>query len=1125
MLQDIHYKSNRWRCLKCGESCCFDDLEWRYRIRMTIADTNEYRQVAVFGRTLQPFFGTSANTFHKFLSYLQSTKCEVADATLKQAVYQVFVGQPFLFGFASANQPKSDISVSSLSHVAGGKGSNSDLIAVQMLSTSLSQMGTVSQQMSQLLNRRTEDSFCPPPSEMTKYINGSPVSVVRKRRSHETRQSLLNSVLDVSDNSNINSLLSVLLSCENSLSNNVSVSSALLNSVDMTEDRAMLKEGNTIGHVKISCGDDVITDPTTSITLVQPGKDYDADNTMDLQPRVSQITSQDDINSDSAMDNTFGKYYKDPDETVDEQPGVSAKISCKEDIDSAMDNTLGEYYTDPGETVNEQYRVSAKILHKDDIDSDSALDSTLGKYYIGPDETMNDSSLLLALNEPSSCNSPKQVPVDVKSVTTETKQSRVGSVGGTVFNYRQDGSAVGEDCQAPADEWEEMPYSEDLDEFLQKAGTEEHGHGVLQNPVGHHNSLLGHSDHTLNAKVSFRHHEMLEPAVYGVRTFDEIVCDSEEIPCFEDPRSQVKHMLERERDGCDQNCGSVMQRDTVKVTHQCGIDRINERSKHVISTIDKDMSVYKDGFLGSKGMVQKTHLAAGEYMQSCNDVSVPVNERMVTDGTMDRVCWEDMPESEDLEQFLLEAGRSYVPVSDQHTTTNTIPDNLHRSHTIADAYCRSNTIAESHCRSQTRADGHCQLQTIGVSSRYADPTEPSVTLETFPEDSFSDNDSVFCRSIVLPVNERTVNNGDVSSKGITSFRTSHHSSDRYVLGPSTSGTLQHQGHNSKHTGGISMPLSCNLRSQHSNSKSMNEQSSIVTMVKEKTSRLGTCSNLSKDHHPENDSSLNGSTELFDSSGADLFECLSNEEEKCLMEEDPEADLLDKSAVCDSVVEMQDGLGQNTSSEGMVSAVKDVSAVWESMMEMKQGALLQDNSCLASPGFQKQVKFAKRLSHISSIQLIDIRMKLNFGLPMDSQLTPVRSCLRSVQTPEVTKYESKGLEEKNFSEKEKRSPLKIISSMKSCQKHQTLSHGVTLASAQNDANTDLGPVHRESDNDNMDDYGFQQSQDLFANSQPTDHVSWGSCFSESDTSPAAGGGCEPSDEGGCFDFHPPRTRML
>ncbi|XP_067661373.1 serine-rich adhesin for platelets-like [Haliotis asinina] len=1170
MLQDIHNKSNRWHCLKCGESCCFDELEWRYRIRMTVADTNEYRQVAVFGRTLQPFFGTSANTFHKFLSYLQKTKCGVADATLKQAVYQVFVGQHFLFGFASANQPKSDISVSSLSHVTGGKGSNSDLIAVQMLATSLSQMGTVSQQMNQLLNRHTEVSFCQTPSEITKYITGSPSSVVRKMRSNETRQNLFSSVLEVSDNSNVNSILSVMLSCENSLSKTVS---ALLNSVDMTEDRAMQDKGNTIGCDKTSC-ENAITNLTTSSTLVQPGKDYDADNTLDELPGVSQIIPcQDDMKSDSPVGITLGQYYTDHDETMGTQPGVSAKISCKNDggSDSALNNTLGENYTDSNETVDEQLRVSQKILCEHDIDS--AVDNTLGAYYIGPDETMNDSSLLLAVNGPSSCSSSEQVPADVRSVMTRTKQSDLSSVGGTVLNCGHDRSSVGVDGEEPTDEWEEMPYSEDLDEFLQKVGTEENGHSLLQkSTIGHCKSLLVHSSHTLNTQGRVIHHEKLQP---GVRKCDEVVCGS-----FENSTSHDKHVLEGERGRYDKNHGSLSQRDTVKVTYECGSGQINDRSKYVISAIEADMSVHKDEFLESKGVVR--NLASVECMQSCNDVSVPVSERLVTDVTMcgnvDTVCWEDLPESEDLDQFLLEAGRSLVPVSDQHSTANTIPDNHHwpqtktdahcrpqivtdniRSHTIGvkqcrsqkteDKFCRAQTIAEDHCRSQTvadsicrsetaaehkrrsqtvadnncrsktvtdnncrsqtRADSHCQFQTVGISCGYTDSAEPNVTLETFPEDSFSDNDS---RTLVLPLNEGTVNNTDVSNNRMASFRSSHHViSDEHLLGPSASVTLQHQGHSTKQTGEINKHISCN---------SVIEQSSIVTMVMGNTSHF-TCSNLSKDHHPENDSSLNGSTELFDSSGADLFDCLSNEEGKCLMEEDTEADLLEKSVVCDSVVEIQDGPCENTSSEEMVSAV-EVSAVWESMMETKQGALLQDNSCLASPGFQKQVKFAKRLSHISSIQLIDIRMKLNFGLPMDSQLTPVRSCLRSVQTPEVTKHDSKRLEEKDFLQKIKMSSHghKIISVLKSCKNHQIQSHPVTVPT-ENDANTDLGPVHRGNDNENMDNYGFQQSQDLFANSQLRDHVSWSSSFSQG-TSPAAGVRCQPSDEDGCFDVHPPQS---
>ncbi|XP_071086971.1 serine-rich adhesin for platelets-like [Haliotis cracherodii] len=1084
MLQDIHYKHNRWRCLKCGLSCGVEELEWRYRLRMTVADTNEYRQVAVFGRTLQPFFGTSANAFHKFLSYLQRTKCEVADTTLKQAIYHVFVGQPFLFGFASANQPKSDISVSSLSHVAGGKGSNPDLIAVQMISTNLSQMGTVSQQMSQLLNRHTADSFHRTPSEVTKYNNKSPLSVfVGKGSSNETRENLFNSFLEVSDNSNVNSLLSVLLSCENSLSNTVSVSSAFLNSADLTEDRTMMNKGSRIGPVSMSCQDDVVTDPITGKTVVQLGNEFtDADETMDEGSRVSHIMPcEDDINSDPAMDNTLGKYYTDADETMNEGSRVSHIMPCE-----------------------------------DDVNSDPAMDNTLGKYYMDADETMNDSSLLLAVEEPSSCNSPEQVPVNIKYENTDIKQSLVSSVDRTVFGCRQDRSAESKDGEAPADEWEEMPYSEDLDEFLHKAATEKHGHGWLQkSSARHRKSLSGHSDFTFNTGESFRHDDdrELEPALCGVWKCDEVVGDSDQIPCFEDSRSQVSHVLEIVGDGCGQHQGSMSQRDTVTVSHPCGTDHtttLNERNEHGISTIDKDVprSVDNDRLLVSKGVVEK--LAAGEYMKSCNNVSMPVDGRRVADNTMcgnvDTVCWEDMPESEDLEKFLLEAGGPHGPVTVQHSTAQT----------IADHHCRPQTIADHHCRPQTIANDHCRSQTIAVSTRREDPVEPKVCLEKFFEESYSGDDSVFFTGIPSPLGKRTINN-DVNSNRINSFRTSHHvSSDTCVLGPLASVTPQHQGNSSKDTkamsGEASQALSSNLQSQHSNCDSVNDQFSMGSMVTEKTDQTGTCSSVSKGH----DASLNGSTELFDVSGVDLFECLSDEEEKCLMEEDPGTDLKDVSAVWDSMVETKDILCQNALSEGVVPIVKDVSAVWDSMVQTKQGVLLQDNP-EASPRFQKQVKFAKRLSHMSSIQLIDIRMKLNFALPMDSQLTPVRSCLRSVPTPEVTKHERKCLKAK-----ENQSPLKVISAVKFVQKQPTLSHPDTSVSTQNDTNTDLGPVHGGSDGDNMDDYCFQQSQDLFANSQPTDYVDWSSS-SDSDTSPTAGSGChQPPEKDGSINIYPSQS---
>ncbi|XP_069134108.1 uncharacterized protein [Argopecten irradians] len=87
-----------WLCCKCGQSYQSDQLEWRYRLALTISDGHSIADICLFGSMLDQFFGSTATQFKRFLVRLESDHGS-CDCLLSQAIEQSFMGHSFYFGF------------------------------------------------------------------------------------------------------------------------------------------------------------------------------------------------------------------------------------------------------------------------------------------------------------------------------------------------------------------------------------------------------------------------------------------------------------------------------------------------------------------------------------------------------------------------------------------------------------------------------------------------------------------------------------------------------------------------------------------------------------------------------------------------------------------------------------------------------------------------------------------------------------------------------------------------------------------------------------------------------------------------------------------------------------------
>ncbi|ESP00002.1 hypothetical protein LOTGIDRAFT_112960, partial [Lottia gigantea] len=101
-LQHEEYEKE-WICFKCSIVYEESKLEWRFRLSITVAEKASVTDIALFGKTLEPYFGTSAERFHRyftcsvFLGKIDEDNL-LEENMLLSALEETFVGQSFIFG-------------------------------------------------------------------------------------------------------------------------------------------------------------------------------------------------------------------------------------------------------------------------------------------------------------------------------------------------------------------------------------------------------------------------------------------------------------------------------------------------------------------------------------------------------------------------------------------------------------------------------------------------------------------------------------------------------------------------------------------------------------------------------------------------------------------------------------------------------------------------------------------------------------------------------------------------------------------------------------------------------------------------------------------------------------------
>ncbi|KAK6172329.1 hypothetical protein SNE40_016012 [Patella caerulea] len=144
-MQQEEYEKD-WFCFKCDIFCDEIKVSWRYRLSLTVADQNCLTEITLFGKTLEPYFGTTANKFHRILERLDEDNL-LEETMLMSALEDTFLGQSFHFGIKSNarlnelqkfHSVSSPISVSTISKIKHGDEASqqfkSDLVAVQIIS-------------------------------------------------------------------------------------------------------------------------------------------------------------------------------------------------------------------------------------------------------------------------------------------------------------------------------------------------------------------------------------------------------------------------------------------------------------------------------------------------------------------------------------------------------------------------------------------------------------------------------------------------------------------------------------------------------------------------------------------------------------------------------------------------------------------------------------------------------------------------------------------------------------------------------------------------------------------------------------------------------------------------------
>uniref|UniRef100_A0A8C8RUK0 DNA damage induced apoptosis suppressor n=1 Tax=Pelusios castaneus TaxID=367368 RepID=A0A8C8RUK0_9SAUR len=108
--------SNRFNCLKCGCMGEAKDANYRYKLSLKVADTNDLYDITVFGSSLDPFFGVTAGGLRRCIQNFNQASGELdrdaSPSVLIEAVRTCFIGRKFIFGVKNSEKHDGKHSIS-----------------------------------------------------------------------------------------------------------------------------------------------------------------------------------------------------------------------------------------------------------------------------------------------------------------------------------------------------------------------------------------------------------------------------------------------------------------------------------------------------------------------------------------------------------------------------------------------------------------------------------------------------------------------------------------------------------------------------------------------------------------------------------------------------------------------------------------------------------------------------------------------------------------------------------------------------------------------------------------------------------------------------------------------------
>ncbi|XP_023153834.2 DNA damage-induced apoptosis suppressor protein [Amphiprion ocellaris] len=95
--------TTRYRCSRCGYRCLKEQVDYRYRLSLSVTRDRCIFGVTVFGSTLNPFFGIHANELQRLVENLDgSVEQSTRFTLLGKAVEDCFIGRHFIFGLKAS---------------------------------------------------------------------------------------------------------------------------------------------------------------------------------------------------------------------------------------------------------------------------------------------------------------------------------------------------------------------------------------------------------------------------------------------------------------------------------------------------------------------------------------------------------------------------------------------------------------------------------------------------------------------------------------------------------------------------------------------------------------------------------------------------------------------------------------------------------------------------------------------------------------------------------------------------------------------------------------------------------------------------------------------------------------